>query len=165
MCANEHHETEPLDPSKRKLLGWLVGIINVAVAGTILGPVLGFVGSPITRKQATRWVPVLDESELAEGKTKEVLFSVRLRDGYQMTERKYTVYLRRYPDHVAAFDPACTHLGCRIKFQDDKMRYFCPCHGGVFDDNGKVVSGPPPEGLKQHPTKVENGKIYVLKRV
>jgi Rieske Fe-S protein len=165
MCANQSLETVPLDPGKRRLLGWLVGIINVVVAGTILGPVLGFIGSPIVRKSTGQWVPILDDHELPEGKTREVSFTFKMKDGYLDTERKYTVYLRRFPDRVVAFDPACTHLGCRIKFQDDKLRYFCPCHGGVFDDQGRVVAGPPPEGLKTHPTKIENGKIYVLKMV
>ena len=86
-------------------------------------------------------------------------------DDFGMADRRYTVFLRRYENTVLAFDPACTHLGCRIKHSTEQNRYLCPCHGGVFDEDGKVVSGPPPKPLEQHPTKVEGGKIWVYKEV
>lgn len=151
--------------TRRKLLAWLVAGINLAVGAVVVGPVLGFLGSPLARKPKSTWVPVLDDGELAEGQTKEVSFVLNIQDGYAKVDRKYTVYLHRYPDRVAAFDPACTHLGCRIKWAEGKERYFCPCHGGVFDKEGKVVSGPPPHSLDEHPVKVENGKIWVQKSV
>jgi len=150
-----------MDPQRRKLLGWLVGVLNVGVLAAIFGPVLGFIGSPLAGKKQDKWVSVLDADQLAEGQTREVTFVVQVKDGYMIAPRKYTVYLRRFPDKIVAFDPACTHLGCRVKFQSDKLRYFCPCHGGVFDDAGQVVSGPPPEGLKQRAVKVVDGRIYV----
>lgn len=152
-------------PSRRKVLGWLVAGINIVVAGAVLGPVLGFVSSPLRRKGSSTWVPVLDEADLAVGKTKEVSFSLKIVDGFAAVERKYTVFLRRSDDRISAFDPACTHLGCRIKWNEDKDRYFCPCHGGVFGSDGRVISGPPPKALEEHPVKIEKGKIWVHKQV
>ena len=153
----------PLAPSRRRLMGWLVAVINLIVAGTVIGPVLGFVGSPLGRKRSQRWVPVLDEADLPVGATREASFLVSVKDGYATVERRYTVYLRRFPDRVVAFEPSCTHLGCRVRFRESKQRYFCPCHGGVFDNEGNVISGPPPRPLETHPTKIENGRIWVLK--
>lgn len=154
----------PLDsppPSRRNLLGWLVGIINVVVVGAVAGPVLGFVTSPLRKKARKQWVPILPLGDLEMGETREVKFAVLVKDGYAAKEHHYSVYLRRYPEKIIAFDPACTHLGCRIHFQGDKKRYLCPCHGGVFDDEGRVVSGPPPKALEQHPVKVQDGQILV----
>lgn len=151
--------------TRRKLLGWLVAGINLVVGGTVLGPVLGFVGSPIQSRGKKEWFPILREGELAVGETKEVPFIITIRDGYATVRRKYTVFLHRYEDRVVAFDPACTHLGCRISWVGDKNRFLCPCHGGVFDPDGNVVSGPPPKPLEQHPVKVERGQIWVQKRV
>lgn len=153
------------DPSRRKLLGWLVAAINLIVGGTVIGPVLGFVSSPVRSRGRKEWFPILSERELAVGETKEVLFILDIRDGYAQVKRKYTVFLHRTEQGVVAFDPACTHLGCRISWVGDKNRYFCPCHGGVFDPKGNVVSGPPPKPLEQHPVKVEGGRIWVQKRV
>ena len=156
---------EPKQPSRRKLLGWLVAGINVVVGGTVLGPVLGFIASPIQSRGKKQWFPILKERDLAVGDTREVPFILSVRDGYSIVKRKYTVFLHRYEDRVVAFDPACTHLGCRIAWVGGKGRYLCPCHGGVFDVDGNVISGPPPKPLEQHAAKIEGGRIWVEKRV
>lgn len=154
-----------LTANRRTLLGVLVGVINVAVIGTVVGPVIGFVTSPLRRKSVEKWVPVLPLDQLAVGEVKEVSFTVPIKDGYASVERKYTLYLRRASEEVIAIDPACTHLGCRVNFQTEKHRFMCPCHGGVFDDEGKVVSGPPPKPLERHRVKIEKGQILVQKMV
>ncbi|MCW5942074.1 MAG: ubiquinol-cytochrome c reductase iron-sulfur subunit [Fimbriimonadaceae bacterium] len=151
--------------SRRKFMAWSVGAINLAVFGAVFGPVLGFLGSPLRHRQMKQWVPVLDEGALGEGETKEVPFTVRVKDGYEMVDRTYVVYLVRSEEGIVALDPSCTHLGCRIKFQADKNRYFCPCHGGVFDNRGTVVSGPPPKPLVRHAVEVREGKIWVQRSV
>lgn len=151
--------------TRRSLLGWLVTGINVAVIGALLVPAIQFVTSPLKRRSKQRWVDVLGEHELSEGETREVSYTLSVEDGYQMVDRRFTVYLHKSADGVKCFDPACTHLGCRIKFQNDQRRYFCPCHGGVFNENGQVVSGPPPKGLVEHPVRVEDGRIFVSRQV
>ena len=42
----------------------------------------------------------------------------------------------------------CTHLGCRVRWVSGQEEFFCPCHDGVFDIDGNVVSGPPPRPLE-----------------
>lgn len=153
------------DKDRRKFLGWMVGAINLALGAAILGPVAGFVGSPLKRKTRGDWISVIDYAAIPEGATQEASFALRVRDGYRMAEHKYTVFLRKKGGEVTCFDPACTHLGCRIEHQPDKGRYMCPCHGGVFDEDGNVISGPPPKPLDQHKVKVEDGKVWVYKEV
>lgn len=164
---HNHHAAPESDapPSRRRVLGWLVTLINVGVLASLAVPALQFVAAPLKRRAKDRWVDVLAESDLAIGQTKEVAYTIPVVDGYQTVDRKYTVYLHRDEQGVKCFDPACTHLGCKIKFQDDQRRYFCPCHGGVFTEDGKVVSGPPPTGLVEHPVKTENGRIFVSRKV
>lgn len=151
--------------SRRKLFGWLIAAINLVVGAVVIGPVLGFIGSPLARAGRPKWIGVCSESDLAVGQTREVTFSVPVLDGYQKVDRKYSVFLHRYPDRIVAFDPACTHLGCRVQWVGDKNRYLCPCHGGVFDSDGQVVSGPPPKPLVQYPVKLEDGQVWIEKKV
>lgn len=158
-------EPEPQVKSRRTILGWLVTAINLGVFAALAGPAVRFVVSPLGRRSKEQWVDVIAESDVKLGETREVTYALEVRDGYQTVKRNYTVYLHRDETGFKCFDPACTHLGCRIKFQDDQRRYFCPCHGGVFSEDGKVVSGPPPKGLVEHPVKVENGRILVARKV
>lgn len=167
MCdhnCEKCRENEAEDPKKRKFLAWSVGAINLAVLAGIFTPVAGFIGSPLKKKEQDDWIDVMGEHELGEGETKEVRFKAKVLDGYQTVTREYVVFIKRYPDRVIAFDPACTHLGCRIQYKGDQKKFLCPCHGGVFDEDGKVVSGPPPKPLVTHAVKIEGGRILVDRR-
>ncbi|MFQ5629515.1 MAG: ubiquinol-cytochrome c reductase iron-sulfur subunit [bacterium] len=64
---------------------------------------------------------------------------------------------------LKAISTVCTHLGCKTYWEPDNNRFFCPCHDGVFDLNGNVVSGPPPQPLESYPVEVdENENVFVL---
>ena len=52
-----------------------------------------------------------------------------------------------------AFSAVCTHLNCTVQFRDATQQIWCACHNGVYDLNGKVVSGPPPRRSKSTPSK------------
>ena len=63
-----------------------------------------------------------------------------------------------------ALSTTCPHLGCRVHWEAHRRRFFCPCHSGVFDPNGRAVSGPPAEAgqhLSRYPLQVRNGLLYI----
>lgn len=63
-----------------------------------------------------------------------------------------------------ALSSICPHLGCRVHWESHNNRFFCPCHNGVFDPQGKPVSGPPKaaeQELSRYPLKVEGGLLYI----
>jgi Rieske Fe-S protein len=41
----------------------------------------------------------------------------------------------------------CAHLGCPVRWTQEKGLIVCPCHGGEYDINGGYRAGPPPQGL------------------
>ena len=53
-------------------------------------------------------------------------------------------------DDVKAFNAICTHLDCTVKYRPDKSDIFCDCHEGIYDLNGRNVSGPPPRPLESY---------------
>jgi len=60
-----------------------------------------------------------------------------------------------------AISLACTHLGCRVHWQPKPRTFLCPCHMGIFDERGRVLSGPPPSSLPQYQVSVENENVFV----
>jgi Rieske Fe-S protein len=48
-----------------------------------------------------------------------------------------------------------------VRWIEDQQIFFCPCHNGVFDKAGEVVSGPPSRALDRYETKVEDAVLYV----
>jgi cytochrome b6-f complex iron-sulfur subunit len=67
---------------------------------------------------------------------------------------------------VRAFSAVCTHLGCLITWQPTSDHaWYCPCHKGKYDREGRVVSGPPPRPLTRYPVSVRDGQVYVTIKV
>lgn len=54
----------------------------------------------------------------------------------------------------------CTHQGCAVAWKTSLSEFVCPCHGGTYTIQGKVVSGPPPAPLASYPTQVTSGTVY-----
>lgn len=65
-------------------------------------------------------------------------------------------------DTPFAVSRTCTHLGCRVNFQEDKQFIECPCHQSRFSPQGKVLSGPAKKNLTTlavETKKTADGKV------
>lgn len=71
------------------------------------------------------------------------------------------VIVVRHRSGFKAFSAACTHLGCLVKWSAAQKLFLCPCHAATFDENGRVVSGPPPAPLPEFKVKEVAGKVFV----
>lgn len=63
-----------------------------------------------------------------------------------------------------ALSSTCPHLGCRVHWEGQNDRFFCPCHNGAFDRQGTATEGPPAAAKKDLPRynlKVENGLLFI----
>ncbi len=63
-----------------------------------------------------------------------------------------------------ALSSVCPHLGCQVHWEPHNERFFCPCHNGAFDPQGKATLGPPAKArqeLLRFPLKVEDGLLFV----
>src|SRR5918997_1270245 len=65
-----------------------------------------------------------------------------------------------YNEYIA-ISTRCMHLGCPVRFVAASERFICPCHGGVYDFQGKVDGGPPVRPLDRFYTRVRNGNVEV----
>ncbi len=67
-------------------------------------------------------------------------------------------------EDFVALSSVCPHLGCQVHWEPQNDRFFCPCHNGVFNRQGRALEGPPAKAgqeLTKFPIQVENGLIYV----
>lgn len=70
--------------------------------------------------------------------------------------------MRTSSGQLRAFDTKCSHAGCNVRFEG--TRFVCPCHGGIYDMDGKNVSGPPPKPLRELAVAEDNGAIFVSRK-
>ena len=57
------------------------------------------------------------------------------------------------PEEYIAISTRCAHLGCPVRFVKASSTFICPCHGGVYDFEGKVIGGPPVRPLDRFQTR------------
>ena len=55
----------------------------------------------------------------------------------------------------------CAHLGCPVSWFPQSGLFMCPCHGGVYYEDGERASGPPPRGLYHCVWRVEKGRLQI----
>jgi len=68
-------------------------------------------------------------------------------------------------EDFVALSSTCPHLGCKVHWEGEKNRFYCPCHGGVFTPSGKAIAGPPGDAgqsLPRYPLKVEGRLLFIL---
>jgi len=152
----------PVAPGNRR--GFLIRVIQTVHAGigaTLAFIVGGAVVAPSFSRREKVWLPAGSVPQLIEGVPAPVTLRLVRSDGASEVVDRRVVYLVRTGDTVRALDSTCTHLGCRTKFNPDLRQIECPCHGGVYDTQGNVLSGPPPSPLASVPVRIEHDRVLV----
>lgn len=144
---------EPLKDKKgmdrRDFLGWCIKAGLLATLAGMLFPVLNYLW-PVTRQGPGGGLKEVGrEEDIPVGGSKKVIV-----DGS-------AILIIRTAKEFKAFSAICTHLGCVVGWDGQKHVMVCPCHGGVFDTDGRVISGPPPRPLPAYPVSVVGGKILI----
>lgn len=152
------------DIGRRKFLSGIIGVVATAVTVGVGIPAIGYLVSPGLKKQnEDTWITLGPVSSLTPGVPTGFPYSTRSVDGWVESTQSGVAYAVT-PDgqNVTVFSNVCTHLSCRVTWQDERGGFFCPCHDGLFGIGGEVLAGPPPRPLDQFETKIENGQIMIL---
>ncbi len=149
--------------SRRSFFSWLItasaGLIGISLAV----PLAGYVASPALRRRGKEWVEAGSVTDLPVGVPVQRDLVMHITDGYRATVSVKGVWaLRRASGEVTVYSPICTHLGCGYRWEGEEKIFKCPCHGSVFDVDGKVIEGPAPRPLDRLPVKVENDRLFVV---
>jgi Rieske Fe-S protein len=75
--------------------------------------------------------------------------------------RKGSPDLDEDPNEFIAISSRCAHLGCPVRFVRAAGNFICPCHGGVYDFEGKRIGGPPVRPLDRFQTRIRGGKVEI----
>jgi Rieske Fe-S protein len=75
------------------------------------------------------------------------------------------LFIFRYPEGMYAVSSVCSHLGCNVRWSEERTGFDCPCHGSSFDRNGKNIAGPAPRPLKWYELSlVSDNKLQINTR-
>ncbi len=133
---------------RRGFLKYIFGVLGSLTLGSFLYPLIRYLAPP-TAAGRTKTLTVPKES-IPEGESKDVIFN-----------NIPIVIINRPAKGFIALSKVCTHLGCLVDYDKKTGSLICPCHGGKFGLDGKVISGPPPSPLPQFPLRVEGENIII----
>jgi Rieske Fe-S protein len=160
------HSGHPALLSRRKALSMLVNAVG-ALFGGALAAVLGvFAVRPARGATEERWIRAAALGDLVPDIPVPHVLSIPRADGWYRERRRETVFLVwTGARDVHAFSATCTHLGCQVLWDGAAHRFRCPCHGGAYDAQGRVIAGPPPRPLDRLEARVEGPDNSVLVRL
>lgn len=140
--------------------------VNVAIGGFItvlLGiPLIGSAVLPALRRGEENLVSAGPVSSFNVGEPKAANLTITVKDGWVVAREDRGVWVVKKSDtDFAVYNGRCVHLGCAYSWSAQARQFQCPCHGGLYALDGKVMGGPPPRGLDTLNWKVEGGNLVV----
>ncbi len=116
----------------------------------------GFLYPSELKKRTTKFFYLLNEDDLP----KEGVKKMELAYEHEQRAMVLRVFVVCNAGETFALSSVCSHLGCLVDWSRSKKRFLCPCHGGSYDIEGRVLSGPPPLPLTRIPLKMEGEKVF-----
>jgi Rieske Fe-S protein len=149
-------------PSRRRVLLLLGLALNAVVAALVAVPVLGYLLGPIRRRAAQSWILLGPVERFPVGDTRLAIYETPFRVPWDGPTAKIACWVRRLSSQrFQVFAINCTHLGCPVRWFAPSRLFMCPCHGGVYYEDGSRASGPPPRGLYEYDYHIREGQLWV----
>ncbi len=158
MNSSEPRQGERSAPSRRGALAMLFGG-GLALVGGAASLALGFLSNAWRQVREHPWLRLGPAENLDTETFQRRVLAVPHVHAWRRETRPRTVYVRdRYPDDPLCLDATCSHLGCAVRWDGEARRFRCPCHGGEYDEEGRVVAGPPPLDLTRLEVRLDEAE-------
>jgi len=135
-------------------------IVEIFFGGGLLASFASFL-YPVLRYLIPPAVPDLGGDEIVAAKVAELkpnsakIFRFGSRPG---------LLVRNADGTYRALSATCTHLSCTVQYRSDLRQIWCACHNGIYDLNGRNVSGPPPRPLEVFDVHLRGDEIVVNRK-
>ncbi|MFQ5507018.1 MAG: ubiquinol-cytochrome c reductase iron-sulfur subunit [Planctomycetota bacterium] len=160
MSESRRQPGTPPATRRRSALAIITGML-IGMGTGLATLILGFVSNALGRKRDAPWIRVGSAEDLSPETFQKIVLSVEKTHAWIEKAVPVTIYAKDlYPEDPIAFLSVCSHLGCSVKWVEESKHFACPCHGGVYDEHGEVVAGPPPRALTRLETKVEQEVFF-----
>ena len=150
MTADQLSQPEP---TRRSVIGIFLGCGLLASFASFIYPVMRYLVPPAVADLGGDDVVAAKLAELKPNSAK--IFRFGSRPGLLIMNSDGT---------YRALSATCTHLGCTVQYRSDLREIWCACHNGIYDLNGRNISGPPPRPLDVFDVHVRGDEIVVSRK-
>jgi len=142
--------------------------IVTSILGSVMAVIVGlpmiqyFISPALNKSVSDDWISLGLLEKYPLDIPTQFAFTISRINGWEKSSQSYGAFVLRKTDQdVVVFSDVCTHLSCRVAWDQENEEYFCPCHAAYFDKSGEVISGPPPKPLDQYEIKLEEGQLFI----
>ena len=153
MSAQSNTPPPPSTLPRRRFVSLLFGSGLIASAASFLYPILKYLVPPKLPEYGNDAVVAARVSEIRPNEGKIFRFG-----------NKPGLLIQISPGEYRALSAVCTHLGCTVQYRSDLREVWCACHNGMYDINGRNISGPPPRPLEAFEVQVRGEEIFVRRK-
>ena len=153
----------PAGVSRRSFLFGVGAALNVIAATLLAIPVIRYVFSSFRRNVASQsWIMLGALENFPENQTRLATYRNPYTRPWDGMTANIPCWVRRLTgEKFQVFAINCAHLGCPVRWFEESSLFMCPCHGGVYYEDGARASGPPPRGLYEYEYKIEQRQLWV----
>jgi menaquinol-cytochrome c reductase iron-sulfur subunit len=150
----------------RRDLFMKIGILLNGIVGAILAvPIVRYLLSPAAqarRGDYESWVSLGQVGQFPSGQTRFATYRNPIVSPTDGATTDIPCWVRNVDGQTfQVFAINCAHLGCPVRWFPQSGLFMCPCHGGVYYQDGSRASGPPERGLFQYEYKIDSGKLLI----
>jgi len=149
----DHQQPRSEIPGRRRFAQILLGGGLTASIASFLYPVLRYLVPPVVADLGGDEVVASKIGDLKPNGSKIFRFGNRPALLLMTPEGEYR-----------ALSAVCTHLSCTVQYRNDLHEIWCACHNGLYDVNGRNISGPPPRPLEAFDVRVSGEEIVVIRK-
>ncbi len=134
---------------------WVNVVLGSGLAASVVSfvyPAIRYIIPPPVAESTNRSVVAAKAAELKNNSGKIFKFG-----------SKPALLVRKADGTFLAFSAVCTHLNCTVQYRDDLHQIWCACHNGLYDLEGRNVSGPPPRPLQVYEVHVQGEDVVVTR--
>ncbi len=140
-------------PTRRRIIELFLGGGLLASFASFIYPILRYLVPPAVAELGGDEIVAAKVAELKPNSSKIFRFGNRPGLLILNTDGSYT-----------AMSATCTHLGCTVQYRNDLRQVWCACHNGIYDLNGRNVSGPPPRPLDLFEVHLRGDDVVVSRK-
>ena len=149
--------------TRRNFLVTLGMGLNAVAAALLAVPIIGYLGGALkNRRRDQAWIKLGMLDDFPVGQTRLAMYTNPFTTPWDGETAEIPCWVRRIAaDRFQVFAINCTHLGCPVRWFPESGLFMCPCHGGVYYEDGEHASGPPPRRLYEYEYRLDGNQLMV----
>lgn len=148
--------------TRRIFTGLIVAGGSAVLSGIVGVPALILGLSPVfQRRRRERWRSVGRLEEFGLGTVQHAQLEVDPTEWPRSLSIQTVFVWRQTEDSVVVYSPSCTDLSCPLTYDSGSACFLCPCHGGIFTQNGQRLAGPTDQPMYRFAHRIKDGVLEI----